>query len=304
MLDSRRLEVFREVAERRSFSAAGDHLVLTQSGVSRQIAALEAELGVQLLERSARAVSLTPAGELLLAHAQAILGRIAVAEGQLDNLAAGETGPLRLAAHPSAAVWLMPRAIGQLARKRPAVDLSLMESDSQESPRAVRAGEIDLAVVSVEASQQDDDWDELNREHLLEDEWCLLVPADHRLARAKRLRIADLANEALIDSSVTAQPTRDLCAQAGFEPRVRFRCEEWLGRQGLVAAGVGVTLIPRLALAAVRRNLAIRPLGDVIPRRNVYAVHHESASANPLISAMLAELHRAASAPRPRGTTS
>jgi DNA-binding transcriptional LysR family regulator len=239
-------------------------------------------------------VSLTPAGKVLLTHAEAILGRIAVAEHQLDGLATGATGPLRLAAHPSAAVWLMPQAIGQLARKRPAVELSLLESDSHESPRAICAGAIDLAVVSVEAIQLTEDWDELTRHHLLDDEWCLLVPADHRLARAKKLRIADVAMEAFIESTVTAGPTRDLISQVGFEPRVRFRCEEWLGRQGLVAAGVGVTLIPRLALAAVRPDLAIRPLGGLIPPRHVYAIHHRCASDDPVITAMLGELHHAA----------
>jgi len=294
MLDSRRLEVFCEVAQRRSFSAAGAHLGLTQSGVSRQIAALEGELGQQLLERSARRVELTEAGGLLLSHAEAVLGRLTIAERQLETLAAGRTGSLRLAAHPSASVWLMPHAIGQLTRKRPMAELSLLESDSIDSPRAIRAGEFDLAVVSVAASEANRDWDDLTHHHLLDDEWCLLLPADHRLAHAKKLRIADLADETIIDSNVTAQPLRDLCGQAGFEPRVRFRCEEWLGRQGLVSAGVGITVIPRLAVAAVRAELVIRPLGTIIPSRGVYAIHHQSAGGDSLISAMLGELHHAA----------
>src|SRR5438477_408020 len=181
MLDSRRLEVFHQVAQQRSFSAAGDHLGLTQSGVSRQIAALEAELGQRLLTRSARRVELTEAGRLLLSHAEAVLGRLTVAERQLQTLAAGEAGTLRLAAHPSAAVWLMPSAIGRLARRRPAADLSLVECDSWESPRSIRAGEIDLAVVSVEATPHNSDWEDLSHHHLLDDEWCLLIPAGHRL---------------------------------------------------------------------------------------------------------------------------
>lgn len=294
MLDSHRLEVFREVAQRRSFSAAGDHLGLTQSGVSRQIAALEGELGQRLLKRSARRVELTEAGRLLLSHADAVLGRLTIAERQLETLAAGQTGSLRLAAHPSASVWLMPRAIGQLTRKRPMAELSLLESDSIESPRAIRAGEFDLAVISVATTEANRDWDDLTHHHLLEDEWCLLLPADHRLAHAKKLRIADLAEETIIDSNVTAQPLRDLCGRAGFEPRVRFRCEEWLGRQGLIAAGVGITVIPRLAVAAVRADLVVRPLGAIIQSRDVYAIHHQSADSDPLISAMLGELHHAA----------
>lgn len=294
MLDSHRLEVFAEVAQRRSFSAAGDHLGLTQSGVSRQIAALEAELGQQLLERSARRVELTQAGRLLLSHAEAVLGRLTIAERELEALAAGQTGSLRLAAHPSASVWLMPRAIGELSRKRPLAELSLLESDSSESPRAIRAGEFDLAVVSVAAPEANRDWDDLTHHHLLEDEWCLLLPADHRLARARKLRIADLADQTIIDSNVTAGPVRDLCGRAGFEPRVRFRCEEWLGRQGLVAAGVGIALIPRLAVAAVRDDLVVRPLGGVIESRGVYAIHHQAADGDPLMSAMVGELRDAA----------
>jgi DNA-binding transcriptional LysR family regulator len=294
MLDSRRLEVFHAVASTRSFSAAGDRVGLTQPGVSRQVAALEREIGKQLFDRSGRSVHLTAAGELLFDHAQAVLGRLALAERDLARLAAGEIGSLRIAAHPSAAVSLMPEAVGEFTRQRPDVELSLIESDSNDSPDELRAGQIDLAVVSVDDGRSHQAEDDLAHHHLLDDEWLLVLPADHQLAHVRRLTIAQLAGQRMIESKSTAGAIAALSARVGTEPQGRFQCEEWLGRQGLVAAGVGVAVIPRLALAAVRPDLVVRPLGGAIPPRHVYALHRRAAVNDPLVSAMVDELRRAA----------
>src|SRR3954454_22555077 len=148
MLDVRRLRVLREVAAQGSFSAAAEALAFTQPAVSRQIATLEAEAGTQLVERGARGIRLTPAGELLVEHADAILDRLAVAESQLDALAHVQGGRLRLGAFPTANANLVPLAIAAFSEAHPDVELRLEEAVSVELLDRLAAGELDMAVVS------------------------------------------------------------------------------------------------------------------------------------------------------------
>src|SRR5688500_16793785 len=152
MLDVRRLRVLREVADRGSFSAAADALAFTQPAVSRQIATLEVEAGTRLVERSARGIRLTPAGELLVEHAEAILDRLATADSQLAALAAGTRGRLRIAAFPSANATLIPLAIAAFRDEHPGIELRLAEQVTSASLAGVAAGDLDLAVISSAAA--------------------------------------------------------------------------------------------------------------------------------------------------------
>src|SRR5215210_7778112 len=146
MLDVRRMRVLREVALRGSFSAAADALSFTQSAVSQQVAALEREAGAVLVERGARGVRLTEAGEAVVRHAEAILARLAEAEAELEAIAGLRGGRLRMAAFESAAATIMPLAIARFAQAHPAVELSLSLLEPEESVAALRAGDIDLGV--------------------------------------------------------------------------------------------------------------------------------------------------------------
>src|SRR6201991_830989 len=148
MFDATRLRVFREVAERGSISAAADALSFTQPAVSRQIAALEREAGAQLLERTPRGIRLTEAGRVLLGHAEAILDRMATAHAQVDSVARLATGRLRIGAFQTANATIVPRAIAAFARAHPGVELSLLEAVTPDALASLRAGEVDLAVVS------------------------------------------------------------------------------------------------------------------------------------------------------------
>jgi DNA-binding transcriptional LysR family regulator len=268
MFDTTRLRVFREVAERGSFSAAAEALSFTQPAVSRQIATLEREAGAQLIERMPRGIRLTEAGRILVGHTEAILGRMAAARTQIDAVARLQAGRLRIGSFSTANATVVPRAIAAFAREHPAVELSLTESVSSQLIPRLRAGELDLALATDPSERELDD---LVIAELVEDPMLVALPLGHPLAHKPRLRMRDLRHETWIegDRPDCGRPLMRACAAAGFEPRIRFGAEQWLGKQGLVAAGVGVTLIPGLAVAGVREDIVLRTLADAPTRRVV-----------------------------------
>ncbi len=182
-LDVRRLRVLQEVAARGSFSAAADALAFTQPAVSRQIATLEAEAGARLVDRTARGIRLTPAGELLVEHADAILSRLAAAETQLEALAGLDAGRLRLGSFPTASATLIPLAIAAFTEAHPGVELRLVESTSEATIQQVAAGAIDIAVVS-DALPMPEVPADVVLEHLMDDPLYVALSRDHPLAHA------------------------------------------------------------------------------------------------------------------------
>jgi DNA-binding transcriptional LysR family regulator len=290
-IDVRRLRVLREVAALGSFSAAADALAFTQPAVSRQIATLESEAGTRLVDRTARGVRLTPAGELLVEHAEAILGRLATAESQLEALAELDTGRLRLGSFPTASATLTALSIAAFAESHPGIELRLVEGRSATTLPMVAAAELDLAIVSdanVEAPEN------VRLEHLMDDPFFIALPREHPLADVPDLHMEDLRDETWIEGDQCAEAL--LCAgrAAGFEPRIAFDCAEWLGKQGLVAAGVGITLIPSVGLATVREDIVVRSLGDDGPSRRVYLATPARLSEAPAVAPMKAILRRVA----------
>jgi DNA-binding transcriptional LysR family regulator len=290
-IDVRRLRVLREVAAQGSFSAAADALAFTQPAVSRQIATLEAEAGTRLVDRTARGIRLTPAGEMLVEHAEAILGRIAAAESQLEALAGLDAGRLRLGSFPSASATLTALAIADFAEAYPAIELRLTEGRSYETVPLLVAGQLDLAVVS-DASPGS--FDDVELEHLMDDAYYVALPEDHLLASESELRMEDLRDETWIEGRHCDAALMAAAHAAGFEPRIAFDAGEWLAKQGLVAAGVGITLIPGTALGTVRDRIVMRSLGPDGPRRNVMLATHASLSRAPAVEPMKAILKRVA----------
>jgi DNA-binding transcriptional LysR family regulator len=295
MLDVRRLKVLREVARCGSFSAAADALSFTQPAISRQIAALEAEAGTQLVDRRARGVRLTLAGELLLEHTDAILDRLSAAETQLEALAGLAGGRLRLGTFGTANATLIPLAIRAFGAEHPDVELHLAEGLSVALVQRLAAGEIDVAVVSDHQPLGIADG-EIELEHLMDDPLFLALSADHPLVDAPAVRMADLRDETWIEGrqGVCAGPLFAAARAAGFEPRIGFEAEQWLGKQGLVAAGVGVTLIPTVALATVRDDVVLRSLGDDAPVRHLYLATQACGYRAPGVEPMKAILRRVA----------
>src|SRR5918992_1023453 len=265
MLDVRRMKVLREVAAQGSFSAAAEALSFTQSAVSQQVAALERECGATLVERGARGVRLTDAGRALVSHADAILARLECAEEELAAIAGLRGGRLRLACFQSAGATLVPRAVAVFHDRHPQVDLSMVEAEPDVASGRLRSGDIDLALVYDFERIPGMLDGELDLTALIDDPYDLIVPKGHTLAARKRLRLVDLADEPWVSSSDDVgcrAITERACQDAGFEPRVAFEADETLAAQALVAAGVGVTLLPRLALTTVHPAVEARRLSD------------------------------------------
>jgi DNA-binding transcriptional LysR family regulator len=274
MLDVRRMRVLREVALKGSFSAAAESLSFTQSAVSQQIAALEREAGAVLVERSARGVRLTEAGEAVVRHAEGILSRISEAEAELEAIAGLRGGRLRLAAFESAAATVMPVAISRFAQDHPGVELSMTLLEPEEAVAGLRAGDIDLAVTFGGGGPEDRGGDGLEHVHLLEDPMYLVLPPGHPLARKRAVRLPDLAGEPWIGGAPDCECNRlmsQACMRHGFEPRIAFETDDYAAVQGFVAAGVGVSLIAELGLRTIRDDIVVRPLGRDTPVRQIFA---------------------------------
>jgi DNA-binding transcriptional LysR family regulator len=290
MLDVKRMRVLREVAARGSFSAAAEALSYTQSAISQQISALEREAGVQLVERTARGVRLTEAGRILVRHADAILARLGDAEAELEALAGLRAGRVRVASFPSAGATVMPKAIGCFRERHPAVEVALVPAEPEDGLALLRGGEVDLAL-TIEPTFQPVCQDGLERTHLLDDPLYVALPAAHPLARKPDLALEDLADEPWILGSTTNCPDTSIflraCQTAGFEPRIAFHSDDYFAIQGFVAAGVGASLIPDLALVTVRDDLAIRSLGEHPPVRRIVAATLAGSWSSPGRQAML-----------------
>jgi DNA-binding transcriptional LysR family regulator len=290
MLDVKRLRVLREVAARGSFSAAADALAYTQSAVSQQIAALEREAGTILVERNARGVRLTDAGRALVAHADVILARLADAEAELEAIAGMRGGRLRMVSFPTAGATIAPRAIARFRERHPGVEVTLAPREPDEGLNCLKAGDCDIAL-TVEAGFEPIVDTAIERRHLLDDRFYVCVSAGHRVAAKARVRLADLAEESWILGTTGRCPDglvlERACQGAGFEPRVVFHSDDYNAIQGFVAAGVGVCLIPDLALVAVRDDVVIRCLEGRPIVRHVLAATLAGGYVSPAAAAML-----------------
>jgi DNA-binding transcriptional LysR family regulator len=307
MLNVSRLNVFREVTERGSFSDAAGALSYSQSAISQAIAALEAEIGAPLIERSRGGVRPTAAGAALAAHVGGILARIETAEDEIAAIAAGRGGHLRTASFPTAGATLMPQAIAGFRASHPGVEVSLAEGEPEEIGPRLRAGEFDLALLFEFEGVGERLSAGLRRFDLLEDPLHLALPSEHPLAkRHKAPTLADLRDESWVQTSATSPCARHVvrsCHAAGFEPRVSFESDDYVTVQGLVAAGVGVGLIPQLALSTVRDDIEVRALRPSSPVRRVFAAMPRAAAVTPALATMLEILRETAKKNRPRGTT-
>lgn len=266
------LELFREVAARGSLTAAGEALGYPQPSVSRQIAALETATGARLFERLPRGVRLTEEGRCMLAHAEAILARMRAARDDLEALRNLEAGRLRAGAIDSANTVLMPRAMAAFRAAHPKVSVSVAEGTTAVQLDRLRSGEIDVAVTSSYPDQPLDAGP-FDLHHLLADPLLVALPAGHRLAGSATLRLVDLAGESWVEGHPGSSLTlAGACARAGFPPRIDFAVRDWSAKQGFVAAGLGLALVPTLSARATRPDIVLRPLHPHdAPVRQIYA---------------------------------
>jgi DNA-binding transcriptional LysR family regulator len=290
MLNVQRLRVLREVVARGSFSAAAEALDYTQSAVSQAIATLEAETGATLIVRDRRDLRPTAAGAVLIEHAEGILTRLEAAEEGLAAINGLRGGRLRMASFPTAGATLMPLAIARFRVEHPEVELSLIEGEPHEIAPRLTAGEIDLALLFEFPGVQKSLVDGLRTVDLLEDPMHVALPARHRLAGKPKLRLEDLRSEAWVQTSESSPCARHVvrcCHAAGFEPTVSFESDDYLTVQGLVAAGVGVALIPELALSSLRDDIVVRALSPESPVRRITAATSRAPGGAPAATAMV-----------------
>jgi DNA-binding transcriptional LysR family regulator len=281
-MQTQALEVFRAVARHGSITGAARELRFTQSAVSRQIAVLEADLGAVLFDRLARGVALTEEGRCLLPHAEAVLDRLATARRDLDATRGLGRGRLRVGAFPTAVAALVPRALASFREAHPDVDLSLVEGRTPELLDRLVGGDADVVVVSAPPDQPlDRARFELN--HLLDEDMLVALPRRHRLAGRRTVRLAELADDSFVAGSATAELTLlRATLPHGFRPRVDLTAAEWTGKLGCVAAGLGVALIPALAVRATPADLALVRL------------HRDDAAVRRIFAATVAGRHRPA----------
>jgi DNA-binding transcriptional LysR family regulator len=254
------LEVFHEVARHHSITGAAQALGYTQSAVSRQIAALEAQTGTQLFDRLPRGVTLTEEGRCLLPHAEAVLDRLATARRDLDALRGLGSGRLRVGAFPTAVAALVPRALAAFRAAHPGVTLSLVEGRTPALLERLLAGDADIVVVSAPAHRSLD-VTRVDLRHLLDEHLLVAVSRSHRLASRRTVRLSELADDSFVTGSVTDENTLLRASlPPEFQPRVDIVAAEWTGKLGCVAAGLGVALVPALALRAAPADIALLQL--------------------------------------------
>jgi DNA-binding transcriptional LysR family regulator len=287
MLDVTRLRVLDAVARHGSVTAAARELHYAQPSVSHHLARLEAETGAQLLQRVGRGIRLTQAGRLLADRAAEIIGRIDAADAELSTHVGLSAGRVRLAGFSSAIGSLVPRAVAALAGRHPGVRINLIDTHPPEALELLRTGQIDVAII-FRYDETEPEPEGVRLHHLLDDPVFLL---SNRRGR-------NLAN--LRDATWIAGCDRcrshlvSLCAEVGFEPRIGYTSDDMVVMQALVAAGLGVTTLPGLALRAHRvKGIVASALSG--SNRHVYAATYGEPPDPPPTTALIAALTEAAS---------
>ncbi|MEU9447384.1 LysR family transcriptional regulator [Streptomyces sp. NPDC048277] len=299
MIEARHLRVLRAVATTGSFSAAGRELGCTQPAVSQQMKALEASVGTPLLVRNGREMRLTQAGEALVRHASGILAGLTAAEEEVAAIAGLRAGRVRLVSFPSGSSTLVPTALAALRAAHPGTRVSLEEAEPPKSVELLRDGDCDIALAfryeGATGADGAEEWADLVVRPLLTDRLVGLVPERHRLARAESVAIGELADEPWIAGCPRCRGQLvEVCEGAGFTPRIDFATDDYPAVVGLVGAGLGVAVLPQLAIESVRprgaRTVALEPA----VRREIVALTLPDLAQVPAVAATLEQLGRAA----------
>lgn len=302
MLTPRLLRVHQAVVTEGTLTAAAAALGYSVSAVSQQLSQLEREAGSPLFEKAGRGVRPTAAGLLLAEHATRILTALDDAETELADLRAGRTGRLRVVSFHSAGETLLPAAIAALRRSMPQLHVRPLVDETDGALRRLRTGQVELVIVVEPFANGAQPTDDLYRVHLLDDEYRILLHHEHPLARR---RVVDLAALATTDWIVTTGPsdyvreaTITACRKAGFTPRLVAEGDEFAVTQGYVAAGLGASLVPVLALGAVREHVLVRKLRTPPEPRHIWAATRPSLATQPAVHNMITAIKTAANQPR------
>jgi DNA-binding transcriptional LysR family regulator len=300
MLDLRRLRLLRELNERGTIAAVADALQFTPSAVSQQLAMLERETGVRLLERAGRGVRLTDPALVLVDHADALLERAALAEADLAAATGAVTGRGRIAGFQSVALRLALPAMAALARDAPGLRCELVEAEPEQALPALALGDLDLVLA--------DEWQHhplalpagLQRHDLLRDPVHLVLPVRHPAARrhSGAVPLAELASDAWTSGHpgmAWEEVTRRTCREhGGFDPDIRHRTNDATVSLALVASGFAVALVPGLVLRRRPRGTTLRPIAGNPAHRAIFAATRAADAGRPSTQALVAALRDAA----------
>jgi len=252
VIDLSRLRVLVAVAKEGSVTAAAEALHYAQPSVSHHLAKLEAEVGVPLLQRMGRGIRLTDAGRLLADRAETILAQVESVHAELAELAGLRTGRVRLAAFPSALATLVPFAAARVTAEHPGIQLSLSEAEPPEALSALRNSDVDVALIFEHGDPPQRDRRDITMLPLLDEPLYIVTPANRSWA-GPRAELATYAEDRWIAGCERCREHLVVaCGQAGFTPTVDFETEDYVAVQALVAAGLGVSLLPGLTLVANR----------------------------------------------------
>lgn len=299
MVDLRQLRALRALAEVGSFSGAAERLNYTQSAVSKSIGGLEREVGAVLVERECRPVRLTDAGAALVRRADEVFAQLSSAQAEIQAINQAEAGSVRVGTFGSAAAAFVVDALCEFRRRRPGVEVSVVEGMPGACVRRIRDGQLDLAVVFDFPAAGDDISAGLDLHPLLDQPFDVVLPPDHPLAEHAVVRPADLADDAWIlqdfgPQSPTLRLIGRMCAGAGFEPRVAFRVNDCQVILAMVAAGEGISILPRLMLDPLHAEVAVRPVDGQPPVQRVAAVRLPTRHLAPATAQFLSALQDAA----------
>jgi DNA-binding transcriptional LysR family regulator len=305
VLDLRRLQALHAVVTTGSVKEAAAQLGYSSSAVSQHIAALQRDTRSVLLEPAGRGVRATPAGDLLAEHAARIFESFAQAEAELMALNAGQLGSLRVASFATAGAELVPPALARFRAELPGVKLTLRSAEREDAVARLRRGLIDIAVIEAHGQPTARAGDGLVFRPLLTDPFRVLLPRGHRLAKRRVIKLSELAAETWIyprcEFDCCLAETSGAFQSAGFTPNWVAEADEYWPAQGFVAAGLGLALVPTLALGVIHTDVVARRLDRSIePTRDVLAVTRRAVSGTTAVQAMLTALTTAARRqPRP-----
>jgi DNA-binding transcriptional LysR family regulator len=299
MLDVRRLAVLRELHRCGTVTAAAAALSLTPSAVSQQLAALARQTGTRLVETHGRRLKLTGAGLVLVQHAEAVLCELENAETAMRALAAGETGVVTVGAFATAINGVVIPAMRALRERNPGLRVLVRDMEDDAAVDALMAGDIDIALWLASPGGRGVEERGAVGRPLLDDVLDVVLPADHPCAGERAVPLAALRDETWV-AGLPGSPCRRIyeaaCAAGGFTPRIEHCSDDWTAVIGLVAAGAGVALVPRLAQPVVSGDVVIRPVAGTVPHRSISLITRPAAAVAPHITAVVGELVAAAAA--------
>jgi LysR family hydrogen peroxide-inducible transcriptional activator len=275
------------VADTRHFGRAAERSFVSQPTLSAQLKKLEEYLGVQLIERAPKRVSLTVAGEEIVERAR----RILEASEEIVELAKGHTDPLsgrlKLALLPTIGPYLLPNVAGKLRKQLPRLELMLYEYQTDVMLEKLHSGEIDVGILALPVPL-----DGLESYELYREPFMVAMPANHRLAGRANIRVADLHDETLLlleDGHCLRDQALEICSSTGIHEKQDFRATSLETLRQMVAAGVGITLLPELAgrgAYGAARGVTIKPFARPVPTRTIGAIWRKSSARRAVILAL------------------